>query len=158
MDHFSPNQQEYIVVCVSTIRLSIVIRPEYSRLLLARPTKTSQTVLYSLSQLVPRPPSLWWIRSALGEAVLLTVLACPQVRLQLPMYASLQFHIIAPLTTLQYGSGTARVVPTKDHNLHFSNDSDIWTFPVPTTGTQGVSEPHMTYQYGNEVFIPDKVS
>jgi len=55
-----------------------------------------------------------------------------------------------------YDSGTARVVPTYDDYLHFSNDSDIWTFPVPTTGTQGVSIPHMTYQFRSEVFIPDK--
>ncbi|KAF8548730.1 putative isomerase YbhE [Imleria badia] len=60
------------------------------------------------------------------------------------------------VAVVNYGSGTARVVPTKDHGLHFSKDSDVWTFPVPTTGTQGVSEPHMTYQYGSEVFIPDK--
>ena len=62
------------------------------------------------------------------------------------------------LTVAQYDSGTARVIPTYDDYLHFSNDSDIWTFPVPTTGTLGVSIPHMNYQFGSEVFIPDKVS
>ncbi|KAG2029247.1 Lactonase, 7-bladed beta-propeller-domain-containing protein [Suillus americanus] len=56
-----------------------------------------------------------------------------------------------------YGSGTARVIPTTTDPLHFStNDSTIVTFPVPTTGTQGVSEPHMAYQYGEELLIPDK--
>ncbi|KAH0832050.1 Lactonase, 7-bladed beta-propeller-domain-containing protein [Lanmaoa asiatica] len=55
-----------------------------------------------------------------------------------------------------YSSGTARVIPTEGDYLHFTNDSKIWTFPIPTTGTQGVSEPHMTYQYGSELFIPDK--
>ncbi|KAG0702659.1 Lactonase, 7-bladed beta-propeller-domain-containing protein [Suillus ampliporus] len=55
-----------------------------------------------------------------------------------------------------YGSGTARVIPTTADPLHFSNDSTIVTFPVPTTGTQGVSEPHMAYQYGEELLIPDK--
>ncbi|KAF9235474.1 Lactonase, 7-bladed beta-propeller-domain-containing protein [Melanogaster broomeanus] len=55
-----------------------------------------------------------------------------------------------------YYSGTARVVPTERDYLHFSDDSTIVTFPVPTTGTQGMSEPHMTYQYYDELFIPDK--
>ncbi|KAH0828711.1 Lactonase, 7-bladed beta-propeller-domain-containing protein [Lanmaoa asiatica] len=57
-----------------------------------------------------------------------------------------------------YSSGTVRVIPTEGDYLHFANDSDIWTFPAPTTGTQGVSEPHMTYQHGSELFIPDKGS
>ncbi|KAI9566075.1 Lactonase, 7-bladed beta-propeller-domain-containing protein [Boletus coccyginus] len=55
-----------------------------------------------------------------------------------------------------YDSGTMRVVPTQADHLHFSNNSDIWTFPTPTTGTESGSEPHMTYQYHTEVFIPDK--
>ena len=74
------------------------------------------------------------------------------------MYASSQPCITTSLTTTQYGSGSARIVPTEGDYLHFSNYSDIWTFPVPTSGTLGVSRPHMIYQYGNEVFIPDKVS
>jgi hypothetical protein len=62
------------------------------------------------------------------------------------------------LNLYQYGSGTARVIPTTTDPLHFStDDSTIVTFPVPTTGTQGVSEPHMAYQYGEELLIPDKV-
>ncbi|KAG1823198.1 Lactonase, 7-bladed beta-propeller-domain-containing protein [Suillus variegatus] len=57
---------------------------------------------------------------------------------------------------VNYGSGTARVIRTTDP-LHFSaDDSTIVTFPVPTAGTQGVSEPHMVYQYGKELLIPDK--
>ncbi|KAG2084957.1 hypothetical protein BD769DRAFT_1397451 [Suillus cothurnatus] len=32
----------------------------------------------------------------------------------------------------------------------WSKQSTIVTFPVPTTGTQGVSEPHMAYQYGED--------
>ncbi|KAI9566074.1 Lactonase, 7-bladed beta-propeller-domain-containing protein [Boletus coccyginus] len=62
------------------------------------------------------------------------------------------------VAVVNYGSGTMRVVPTQADHLHFSNNSDIWTFPIPTTGTEGISEPHMTYQCGNEVFIPDKGS
>lgn len=58
----------------------------------------------------------------------------------------------------QYGSGTASVIPTEGDYLHFSNNSDITTFPVPTTGIQGAAEPHMVYPYGDEIFIPDKVS
>jgi hypothetical protein len=62
------------------------------------------------------------------------------------------------LNLYQYGSGTARVIPTTTDPLHFStDDSTIVTFPVPTTGTQGVSEPHMAYQYGEELLISDKV-
>ncbi|KAF9235472.1 Lactonase, 7-bladed beta-propeller-domain-containing protein [Melanogaster broomeanus] len=60
------------------------------------------------------------------------------------------------VAVVNYGSGTARVFPTERDYLHFSNDSTIVTFPVPTTGTLGVSEPHMTYQYYDELFIPDK--
>jgi len=63
----------------------------------------------------------------------------------------------ADLLENQYGSGTARVIPTATDPLYFSNDSTIVTFPVPTTGTQGVSEPHMAYQYSEELLIPDKV-
>ncbi|KAG9311399.1 hypothetical protein JVU11DRAFT_8510 [Chiua virens] len=32
-----------------------------------------------------------------------------------------------------YVSGTARVIPTEGDPLYFSNDSSIWTFPVPIT-------------------------
>ncbi|KAN0082535.1 Lactonase, 7-bladed beta-propeller domain containing protein [Tylopilus felleus] len=53
-----------------------------------------------------------------------------------------------------YGSGTASVIPTESDHLHFSKGSHVAKFP--TNGPEGVSEPHMTYQYGNEVFIPDK--
>ncbi|KIJ16219.1 hypothetical protein PAXINDRAFT_113991 [Paxillus involutus ATCC 200175] len=60
------------------------------------------------------------------------------------------------VAVVDYNSGTARVVPTKGDYLHFSNDSTIVTFPVPTTGTQGMSEPHMAYSYYDELFIPDK--
>ncbi|KAF8444000.1 putative isomerase YbhE [Boletus edulis BED1] len=60
------------------------------------------------------------------------------------------------VAVVNYNSGTARVVPTEGDYLHFSNDSDIWTFPVPTTSTEGRAEPHMTYEYDNEIFIPDK--
>ncbi|OAX42742.1 putative isomerase YbhE [Rhizopogon vinicolor AM-OR11-026] len=60
------------------------------------------------------------------------------------------------VAVVNYGSGTARVIPTTTDPLYFLNDSTIVTFPVPTTGTQGVSEPHMTYQYGEELLIPDK--
>ena len=154
MDHFSPNEQEYIVVCVSCV--APVIRPEYDRI--ARPTRTSQMELYNPSPLALRATLLWWIRSALGEAVPITALVCLQVWLQSPTYAYSQPRITTSLTAAQYNSGTVRVVPTEGDYLHFSNDSDIWTFPIPTTGTEGVSEPHMTYQFGSEVFIPDKVS
>ena len=156
MDHFSPNEQEYIVVCVSCVSLAPVTQSE--RIRLARPTRTLRMVPYNPSPLVLRATLLWWIHSALGEAVPLTALACPQARLRSSTYASSQPRITTLLTTAQYGSGTARVVPTEGDYLHFSNDSDIWTFPIPTTGTDGASEPHMTYQFGSEVFIPDKVS
>ena len=154
MDHFSPNEQEYLVVCVSWV--SPVIRSEYVRL--ARPTRTPQMEPYNPSPLVLRATLPWWIRSALGEAVPLIALACPQVRLRSSTYAPSQPRMTAPLTTTQYNSGTARVVPTEGDYLHFSNDSDVWTFPIPTTGTEGAAEPHMTFQFGSEVFIPDKVS
>ncbi|KAG2151600.1 Lactonase, 7-bladed beta-propeller-domain-containing protein [Suillus bovinus] len=58
---------------------------------------------------------------------------------------------------VNYGSGTASVIPTTTDLLHFSTDDNtVVTFPVPTTGTQGMSEPHMTYQYYEELLIPDK--
>ncbi|KAG6370799.1 hypothetical protein JVT61DRAFT_11007 [Boletus reticuloceps] len=65
-------------------------------------------------------------------------------------------RIRGQVAVVNYKSGTARVVPTEGNYLHFSSDSDIWTFPVPTTGTEGHAEPHMSYEYGSEIFIPDK--
>lgn len=63
-----------------------------------------------------------------------------------------------PLTAIQYSSGSVSLIPTEGDYLHFCNASDVLTFPAPTTGTRGASEPHMVYQYGSEVFVPDKVS
>ncbi|KAH7926572.1 putative isomerase YbhE [Leucogyrophana mollusca] len=61
------------------------------------------------------------------------------------------------VAVVNYNSGTARVVPTTYDPLHFDiNASTIITFPVPTTGDQGMSEPHMAYPYGDELLIPDK--
>ncbi|EGN94490.1 hypothetical protein SERLA73DRAFT_114730 [Serpula lacrymans var. lacrymans S7.3] len=65
----------------------------------------------------------------------------------------------AQLTTgqvgiMNYGSGTGRIIPTLEDQLYFSNDSTTITFPSPPA--PNVSLPHMAYQYGSEVFVPDK--
>jgi hypothetical protein len=57
----------------------------------------------------------------------------------------------------KYGSGTARILPTYDYGVNFNASdaaSPIITFPIPS---RGPSHPHMTYQYGKELFIPDLV-
>ena len=65
-----------------------------------------------------------------GGPVLNTTLVCPQVTLQSPMHAPSQPCITTSLTTTQFNSGTACVVSNYGDYLHFSNDSDVWMFPI----------------------------
>lgn len=53
---------------------------------------------------------------------------------------------------LQYNSGTGISYTLSSDKLQFTNPIPISKFPV------SVSHPHMVYQYGSEVFIPDLVS
>jgi len=54
-----------------------------------------------------------------------------------------------------YAGGNAEVIPTTSDPLHFARNATLITFPPPEGG---VSHPHMSLQYGNELFIPDLVS
>ncbi|KAH0828704.1 Lactonase, 7-bladed beta-propeller-domain-containing protein [Lanmaoa asiatica] len=113
--------------------------------------RTNKSILYGTNENHPAGAIQSFIVGPEGAVTLVDTISSGG---SLPAYcAGLSTGQVA---VANYGSGTARVVPTEGDYLHFSNDSDIWTFPVPTTGTQGVSEAHMTYQYGNELFIPDK--
>jgi len=59
------------------------------------------------------------------------------------------------VAVVNYGSGTGRILPTSDYGVVFNASaaaSPIITFPVPASGP---SHPHMAYQYGKEIFIPD---
>lgn len=55
---------------------------------------------------------------------------------------------------LQYGSGNGYIMPMESDNVTFE-DAPLITFPVPASGQ---SHPHMSYQYNDEVFVPDLVS
>lgn len=59
------------------------------------------------------------------------------------------------VAVVNYGSGTARILPTYDYGINFDasySASPIITFPIPS---RGPSHPHMAYEYGKELFIPD---
>ncbi|KAJ7618292.1 Lactonase, 7-bladed beta-propeller-domain-containing protein [Mycena polygramma] len=63
-----------------------------------------------------------------------------------------------PLSTgqvaiMNYGSGNGEIIPTVAGGKKFDNSTSVLlTFPPPPGG---VSNPHMAYQYGKEVFVPD---
>ncbi|KAJ7635685.1 Lactonase, 7-bladed beta-propeller-domain-containing protein, partial [Mycena polygramma] len=63
-----------------------------------------------------------------------------------------------PLSTgqvaiMNYGSGNGEIIPTTAGGKKFDNSTSVLlTFPPPPGG---VSNPHMAYQYGKEVFVPD---
>ncbi|KAF7373083.1 Isomerase YbhE [Mycena sanguinolenta] len=67
----------------------------------------------------------------------------------------------APLSTgqvaiMNYGSGNGEIIPTVNGGTKFDNSTTVLvTFPPPFNGT---SNPHMAYEHGNEVFVPDLVS
>ncbi|KAF8160251.1 hypothetical protein K438DRAFT_1619548, partial [Mycena galopus ATCC 62051] len=53
----------------------------------------------------------------------------------------------------QYASGNGEIIPTVNGGTKFDNSTTgLETFP-PVPG--GVSNPHMAYEHGNEVFVPD---
>ncbi|KAF7333957.1 Isomerase YbhE [Mycena sanguinolenta] len=64
----------------------------------------------------------------------------------------------APLSTgqvaiMNYGSGNGEIIPTVNGGTKFDNSTTVLvTFPPPFNGT---SNPHMAYEHGNEVFVPD---
>ncbi|KAF8142704.1 Lactonase, 7-bladed beta-propeller-domain-containing protein [Mycena galopus ATCC 62051] len=64
----------------------------------------------------------------------------------------------APLSTgqvaiMNYGSGDGEIVPTIDNGSKFDNSTTVLvTFPPPPGD---VSNPHMAYEHGDEVFVPD---
>ncbi|KAF8160257.1 Lactonase, 7-bladed beta-propeller-domain-containing protein [Mycena galopus ATCC 62051] len=64
----------------------------------------------------------------------------------------------APLTTgqvaiMNYGSGNGEIIPTVNGGTKFDNSTTVLvTFPPPPGG---MSNPHMAYEHGNEVFVPD---
>jgi len=57
------------------------------------------------------------------------------------------------VAVMNYGSGNGLILPTTKGGVDFEKASEI-TFPVPTAG-EHQSHPHMAYQYGKEVFVPD---
>ncbi|KAJ7652425.1 putative isomerase YbhE [Mycena polygramma] len=62
-----------------------------------------------------------------------------------------------PLTTgqvaiMNYGSGNGEIIPTSAGGAKFDDSTSVPTFPPPSGG---VSNPHMAYEYGQEVFVPD---
>ncbi|KAH7890467.1 Lactonase, 7-bladed beta-propeller-domain-containing protein [Phlebopus sp. FC_14] len=112
---------------------------------------TNKSILYATNENVPSGALQSFTVGAQGAITLVDTIASGGAGP--PYCAALSTGQVA---IVNYNSGTARVVPTTTDPLHFSNDSAIVTFPVPITGTQGMSEPHMTYQYYDELFIPDK--
>lgn len=66
-----------------------------------------------------------------------------------------------PLSTgqvviMNYSSGNGRIFPTDETGLFFDNSSaPIITFTPPVNG---VSHPHMTFEYEGGLFVPDLVS
>ncbi|KAJ6615216.1 Lactonase, 7-bladed beta-propeller-domain-containing protein [Mycena sp. CBHHK59/15] len=64
----------------------------------------------------------------------------------------------APLSTgqvaiMNYGSGDGEIIPTVEGGTHFDNSTSVLiTFPPPEGG---VSNPHMAFEYGGEIFVPD---
>jgi len=64
----------------------------------------------------------------------------------------------APLSTgqvaiMNYGSGDGEIIPTVAGGTKFDNSTTVLvTFPPPPGG---VSNPHMAYEHGKEIFVPD---
>ncbi|TFY83352.1 hypothetical protein EWM64_g659 [Hericium alpestre] len=61
-----------------------------------------------------------------------------------------------PLSTgqvaiMNYGSGNGLIVPTEGDPLHFGTP-DLITFPLQASG---ISHPHMAFQHGEGVLVPD---
>ncbi|KAI0821489.1 putative isomerase YbhE [Irpex lacteus] len=50
---------------------------------------------------------------------------------------------------MNYNTGNGLIIPTTSDPLHFSRSANLITFPA------SVSHPHMAFQHGSEVFIPD---
>ncbi|KAF9652813.1 hypothetical protein BDM02DRAFT_3108955 [Thelephora ganbajun] len=53
---------------------------------------------------------------------------------------------------MNYGGGNGAIVNTENNGINFG-DSTFITFPP--IGSSGVSHPHQTIQFGNELFVPD---
>ncbi|KAJ7132706.1 Lactonase, 7-bladed beta-propeller-domain-containing protein [Mycena filopes] len=64
----------------------------------------------------------------------------------------------APLSTgqvaiMNYGSGNGEIIPTTSNGTGFDNSTSVLvSFPPPQGG---VSNPHMAWEYKNEIFVPD---
>ncbi|KAJ6455153.1 Lactonase, 7-bladed beta-propeller-domain-containing protein [Mycena sanguinolenta] len=64
----------------------------------------------------------------------------------------------APLSTgqvaiMNYGSGNGEIIPTVNGGTKFDNSTTVLvTFAPPFNGS---SNPHMAYEHGNEIFVPD---
>ncbi|KAJ7032565.1 Lactonase, 7-bladed beta-propeller-domain-containing protein [Mycena alexandri] len=64
----------------------------------------------------------------------------------------------APLSTgqvaiMNYGSGNGEIIPTVNDGTGFDNSTSVLVTFAPPPG--GASNPHMAWEYKNEVFIPD---
>lgn len=57
------------------------------------------------------------------------------------------------VAVVNYGSGTGRVIPTRDE-VFFGDNAPIVTFPPPVNGS---SHPHMVLEHNGEILIPDLV-
>lgn len=55
------------------------------------------------------------------------------------------------VAVMNYNSGTGRIIPTASADLIFADEAPVITFPV----LNNISHPHMAYEYGDEVLIPD---
>jgi 6-phosphogluconolactonase (cycloisomerase 2 family) len=59
------------------------------------------------------------------------------------------------VAVMNYGSGNGEIISTTFDPLHFAQDPNLITFPPPDGG---VSHPHMAFEHGGEVFVPDLVN
>lgn len=57
------------------------------------------------------------------------------------------------VAVVNYGSGTARIIPTQDE-VFFGDNAPIITFPPPVNGS---SHPHMALEHNGEILVPDLV-
>ena len=60
-----------------------------------------------------------------------------------------------PVAVMNYNTGNGRIIPTTSSPLEFDDSAAVITFPPPS---DGVSHPHMAYEYGSEILVPDLVS
>ncbi|KAI9566628.1 Lactonase, 7-bladed beta-propeller-domain-containing protein [Boletus coccyginus] len=105
---------------------------------------TNKSILYATNEIIPNGNIQSFMVGCEGAVTLVDTFSSGGSS---PEYC-------AGLSTGQVGV-VNRVSSTDDY-LHFSNNSNIWTFPVPTNSTQLVARPHMIYEYESKVFIPDK--